>query len=77
MRPFHLGNGIFDNNVIDLPIIVSALSLGIKIDVGASDDYEDWTLGGEGIGLLQRFLDLRWRLRRWVSFSFDLWVGVV
>jgi hypothetical protein len=77
VRPFDLGNGTFDSNVIDLSVIVSALSLGIKIGVGASGDYEDRAMGGEGIGLLRRFLDLRWRLRRWVSFGFDLRVGIV
>jgi hypothetical protein len=75
--PFGLGNGAFDNNVIDLPVIVSALSLGIKIGVGASSDYEYCVMGGEGIGLLQRFLDWRCRMRRWVSFGFDLRVGIV
>jgi hypothetical protein len=31
-----LGNGTFDDNVIDLPIVVSLLPLGIEIGVGAS-----------------------------------------
>jgi hypothetical protein len=63
--PFDLADRAFDSNVIDLPVIVSALSLGIKIGVRTSGDCEDCVVGGEGVGLLQRFLDLRLRLRRW------------
>jgi hypothetical protein len=73
--PLGLGYGTFDNDVIELPIIVLTLSLGIKIAIGTSDDCQDCGVGGEGVGLLRGFLDLRWRW--WVSFSFDLWVGVV
>jgi hypothetical protein len=46
--------------MIDLLVIVSALSLGIKIGVGTSDNYEQCAVGGEGVGLLRRLLDL-WR----------------
>jgi hypothetical protein len=35
VRPFGLGVGAFDNDVIDLPVIVSSLPLVVKIDVGA------------------------------------------
>jgi hypothetical protein len=38
MAPFGLGNGTFDNYVIDLLVIVSAVSLGIKIGVRTSED---------------------------------------
>jgi hypothetical protein len=31
MGPFGLDNGAFDNYMIDLPVIVSALSLGISV----------------------------------------------
>jgi hypothetical protein len=75
--PFDLADRAFDSNVIDLPVIVLALSLGIKIAVRTSGDCEDCAVGGERVGLLQRFLNLRLRLIRWVSFSFDLGVGIV
>jgi hypothetical protein len=29
--PFGLGNGAFDGNMIDLPMVISMLPLGIKI----------------------------------------------
>jgi hypothetical protein len=60
MGPFGLGNGAFGCYMIDLLVIVSALSLGIKIGVGTSDNYEQCAMGGEGVGLLRRLLDL-WR----------------
>jgi hypothetical protein len=49
--PFGLGNGDFDNYMIDLPIVVSVLSLGIKIGVATSCNCEDCVVGGEGIRL--------------------------
>jgi hypothetical protein len=55
VRPFGLGNRTFDNIVIDLPIIVTALSHGVKIGVGTSSNCEDCAMGGEGVGLLRRF----------------------
>jgi hypothetical protein len=64
VRPFGLGDGTFDNNMIDLPVIVVALSLDVEIGVGISGNCEDCAMGGEGIGLLRRFMDLRWRRRR-------------
>jgi hypothetical protein len=76
MRPFGLGNETFDNDMIDLPVVVLALSLGIEISIRTSGDCEDCVMGGEGVDLLQRLLDLGWRLRRWVGLSFDLRVGV-
>jgi hypothetical protein len=53
-----LGDRAFDSYMIDLLIIVSALSLGVNIGVGTSVDGKDCDMGGEGVGLLQRFLDL-------------------
>jgi hypothetical protein len=76
MGPFGLGYGAFDSNMIDMSVIVSALSLGVKIGVEASGNYEDCAVGREGIRLLQRFTDWRWRWRRWVGFGFDLRIGV-
>jgi hypothetical protein len=63
MGPFGLGNGTFHNNMIDLPMVVSVLSLGIKISVVTFGDCQDCDVGGEGVGLLWRLLDLRQRLR--------------
>jgi hypothetical protein len=39
--PFGLGNRTFDGNMVDLAIIVLALSLGIKIGIGAFGDCKD------------------------------------
>jgi hypothetical protein len=36
VRPFSLSNRTFDSDVIDLPVIIVALSLGVKINIGAS-----------------------------------------
>jgi hypothetical protein len=33
MRPFSLCNGIFDNDMVDLAIIISALPFGFKVCV--------------------------------------------
>jgi hypothetical protein len=38
MGPFGLGNGTFDSYVIDLLVIVSVVSHGIKIGVRTSED---------------------------------------
>jgi hypothetical protein len=75
--PFGLGNRTFDSDVIDLPVIVVVLSLGVKIGVGTSGDCKDCAVGGEGVRLLQRLLDL-WRgWWRRIDFSLDLRVCVV
>jgi hypothetical protein len=60
VRPFGLGNRTFDNDVIDLPVIIVMLPFGVKVGIGTSGNYEDCAMGGESIGLLQRFLDLGW-----------------
>jgi hypothetical protein len=60
MRPLGMGDWAFDNYVIYFSEIVSALSLGIKIGIGAPDDYKDCVVSWEGFGLLLGFLDL-WR----------------
>jgi hypothetical protein len=75
--PLGLGNGSFNNNVVNLHVIVSTLSLGIKISIGASDDCKDCAMSGESSILLLGFLDLWRRWRGWVGFGFDLGVGVV
>jgi hypothetical protein len=58
VRPFGLGNGAFNSYMIDLPIIVSLLPLAIEIGVGTSCYCENYVVGGEGISLLRRLLDL-------------------
>jgi hypothetical protein len=68
--PFGLCNGTFTGDVINLPIIITALSLGVKIRIGTSDNCEDCVVCGENIGLL-------WRWWWWIGFGFDLRVGVV
>jgi hypothetical protein len=74
--PFGLGNGTFDSNMVDLSIIVSTLSLGIKISVRTSSDYEDCVVSGESVGLLWGLLDLWWRWWWRVGFGIDLRIGV-
>jgi hypothetical protein len=56
--PFGLGDGDFDDNVIDLSIIVSLLPLGVKISVGASSDCDNCDMGGKNLDLVWRFADL-------------------
>jgi hypothetical protein len=73
---FGLVDGAFDNYMIDLPIIVCVLSLGIEICVRTSGDCKDCAMGGESVRLLQRVLDLWWRWWRRVGFGLDLRIGV-
>jgi hypothetical protein len=72
-----LCNGTFDGDVIDVPVMITMLSLGVKIGIGTSDNCDDCAVCGESVSLLWRFLDLRWRWRWWIGFNFDLRVGVV
>jgi hypothetical protein len=74
--PFGLGNGGFNSYVIDLNVVVSVLSLGIKIGVGTSRNCEDCAVGREGIELLWRLLDLWLRWWWWIGFDLDLGSGV-
>jgi hypothetical protein len=66
--PFGLGNGTFENYIIDLSIIVSPLPLGVKIGVGTSGDCEDCVVGGKSISLLHRLVSLWQRWWRWIGF---------
>jgi hypothetical protein len=75
--PFGLCHGTFDGDVINLPIIMMTLSLGVKVGIGTSSNCKDCTICAESINLLWRFLDLRWRWRWWIGFGFDLRVGVL
>jgi hypothetical protein len=74
VRTFDLCNGTFDDNVIDLPVIITTLSFSVEIGIATSDNCENCAMCGETVGILRRFLDLRWK---WIGFSFDLRVGVV
>jgi hypothetical protein len=75
--PFGLSNGAFNNYMIYFSIVISVLSLGVKIDVGTYGNCEDCAVGGEGFGLLHWFLDLWWRWWWWVDLGLDLGIGVV
>jgi hypothetical protein len=75
VRPFGLCNRTFDGDMIDPPVIIMTLSLCVKISNETSGDCEDCAVCGESIGLLWRFMDLRWRCR--IGFIFDLGIGVV
>jgi hypothetical protein len=69
MGPFGSGYRAFDSDMVDLSIIVSSLSLGVKLIIIAFRDCEDCAVGGEDVGLL-------WRWWWWVVFCLDLRVGV-
>jgi hypothetical protein len=58
MGPLGLGDETFDNNMIDLSIVISSLPLVIEISVGTSGDCKNCEVGGEAIGLLRRLADL-------------------
>jgi hypothetical protein len=44
--------------MIDLPMVIYALSHGIKINIGTPGNFEDCAMGGESVVLLRRLLDL-------------------
>jgi hypothetical protein len=73
--PFGLCNGTFDGDVINLPVIITTLSLDVEVGIGTSCNYKDCAVCGESVSFLWRFLDLRWRW--WIGFGFDLRGGVV
>jgi hypothetical protein len=76
MGPFGLSNEAFDGYMVYFSVVIFTLSLGVKVSIGTPNDCEDCTMSGEGINLLQGFLDLRWGWMWWVGFGFDLGVGV-
>jgi hypothetical protein len=63
MGPFGLCIGTFDDDVINLPVRITTLSIGVKIGIGTSNNCKDCAVCGQNVGLLWRFLDLRWRWR--------------
>jgi hypothetical protein len=77
VRPVGLGNGAFDSYVIYFSVVVSVISLAVKVGIGAPNDCKDCAVSWEDFGLLLGFSDLWRRWRRWVGFSFDLGVGVI
>jgi hypothetical protein len=77
VRPFGLGDGAFDSCMLYFSIVISTLSLGVKIDIGASGDCKDCAMSWESFILLSGFLDLWRRWKWWVGFSFDLRVGAI
>jgi hypothetical protein len=74
---FGLCNGTFYGDMINMSVIIMMMSLGIEVSVGTSDNCKDCALCGESVSLLWKFLDLKWRWRWWIGFSFDLRGGVV
>jgi hypothetical protein len=72
--PFGLGDGAFDNNVIDLSVIISRLPLVIEIGVGAFGDYKNCVVGGKAVGLLWRLACLEWR---WLDSGLCCWFVLV
>jgi hypothetical protein len=77
VRPFGLGNRAFDSYVVYFSVLVSALSLGVKVGIGVSSNCENCAMGGEGFGLLQGLLDLWLRQWWWVCFGLDLGIGII
>jgi hypothetical protein len=56
--PFSFGDGAFDNHVIDLSIVVSLLSLIVKVGIRASGNGEDCVVGWKVVTLLQRLAEM-------------------
>jgi hypothetical protein len=52
VRPFGLGDWTFDGYVVDLPIVITMLSLDIEVSIRTSGDCEDCVVGGESFVLL-------------------------
>jgi hypothetical protein len=70
---FGLVNWAITSYMINLSIVLSTLSFCVKICDGTAGNCEDCAVGGDGIRLLWRFLDL-WL---WVGFGLDMGIGVV
>jgi hypothetical protein len=65
--PIGLSNGAFDSYMIYFFVVISALSLSVKVGIGTSGDCEDCAMSGEGISLLWGLFDPEQerRMRRW------------
>jgi hypothetical protein len=57
VRPLGLGNGTFYIYMIYFSVIVLALSLGVKVSIGASGDCNDCGMSWGSFVLLLGFLD--------------------
>jgi hypothetical protein len=77
VRPFGLGDRTFDSYMVYFSVIISMLSLGVGISIGASSDYKDCAMSWKSFILLLGFLDLWWRWKWWVGFGFDLRVDAI
>jgi hypothetical protein len=58
-------------------VVISTLSLGVEISIGASGNCKDCAMSWKSFILLLGFLDLWRRWKWWVSFGFDLRFCVV
>jgi hypothetical protein len=58
VKPLSLGDGAFNGYMIYFFVVVSALSLGVKVGVSASGDYKDCAMSWEGFSLLLVLLEL-------------------
>jgi hypothetical protein len=63
VRPLGLGYRAFDSYVIYFSVIVSVLSLGVKISIGDSGDCKDCATNWESFILFLGFLNL-WQRQR-------------
>jgi hypothetical protein len=77
VRLFGLCDGTFDDHVVYFSVVVTTLSLGFEVCIGAFGDCEDCVMGWEGFVLLLGFLDLWWRWRWRIIFGFYLGVVVL
>jgi hypothetical protein len=77
VRPLGLGNVAFDSYVIYFSVIVRALSLGVKVDIGTFGNCKDCAMGWEGFVLLLGLLGLWQRWGCWIGFIFYLGVIVL
>jgi hypothetical protein len=72
VRPLGLCEWTFDNQMVYFSIVISALSLALKVCVGTPGNCEDYAMGWESFALVLGFQDLR-RMWRWqVVFGLDL-----
>jgi hypothetical protein len=75
--PFGFCDGTFDRHVVYFSVVVLSLSLAFKVCIGASGDCEFCAMGWEGFILLLGFLDLSWRWRWCIIFSFYFGIAVL
>jgi hypothetical protein len=76
VRPFGLGDGAFNSYMIYFSVIISLLSLGVEIGVGAPGYCKDCAVSWESFALLLGLLDL-WQRWRWWLASVLTWGLVV